>query len=95
MFGDDENETNGRFDTLRNRMDAEIKRQWPKSTVAKSEVTPPSATPPAVTLPRRKGFWQRVDRFLRHPTGSEIVGGLVVVVVVALFGVLLTVVFGG
>lgn len=31
VHGDDETETNGRFDTLRNRMDAEIRRQWPKS----------------------------------------------------------------
>src|ERR1035437_2568286 len=45
VHGDDETETNGRFDTLRNRMDAEIKRQWPKFTAAEPEKKSTAAEP--------------------------------------------------
>jgi hypothetical protein len=98
VFCDDENETNGRFATLLNRMDAEITRLWPKSPAAE-QVTPPATTvptvtPPAPIVPGRDGFWRRVDRVLRHPTVSEVVGGLVVVGVVVLFTVMWKVYFG-
>jgi tetrahydromethanopterin S-methyltransferase subunit B len=94
VFGDDENETNGRFDTLRNRLEAEIKRLWPKATAA-AHVTAasPVATPPA-TLPGRNGFWQRAGAVLRHPTGATIVGTLVAAGVLALIGVLWKLYFG-
>jgi len=94
VFGDDENETNGRFDTLRNRLEAEIKRLWPKATAAALVTAPsPVATPPA-TLPGRNGFWQRVGGVLRHPTGAHIVGTLVAAGVLALIGVLWKLYFG-
>lgn len=72
VHGDDEIETNGRFDTLRNRMDAEIKRQWPKSTAAKSEMTPssaglPAASPATATPTNAEGFKQWLDGASRHP----------------------------
>jgi hypothetical protein len=82
VHGDDETETNGRFDTLRNRMDAEIKRQWPKSTAPQPETSPPAVSPPAATAPSASGFKQWLDAVLRHP----IVAPLVVVGVLALIG---------
>jgi hypothetical protein len=108
VFGDDENETNGRFDTLRNRMEAEIKRLWPKATAAAHVTAPPVETPPEATqvsapspvatppatLPGRNRFWQRVDGVLRHPTGAQIVGTLVGAGVLALIGVLWKLYFG-
>lgn len=93
VFGDDENETNGRFDTLRNRMDAEIKRQWPKSTAAKQAIAsqaatlPPTTTPDA-TSPSASGFKHRLDRVVRHPLWVTIIGPLVVAGVLALIGLL-------
>ncbi len=88
VFGDDEIETNGRFDNLRNRMDAEIKRQFPPSTAAEPVTAPPAAAPPAATAPSAGGFKQWLDGGLRHPTGAQIVGALVVAGVLALIGVL-------
>jgi len=98
VFGDDEIETNGRFDNLRNRMDAEIKRQFPPSNAANEETPQPaatvsSATSPA-TLPNAGGFKQWVGGVLRHPTGAQIVGQFVVLGVIALIGVLWKV-YGG
>jgi hypothetical protein len=87
VFGDDENETNGRFDTLRNRMDAEIKRRWPKSTDAKQEIAPPPAATPTAPVPVRpsaRASNQRLDGVLRHP----IIAPLVVIGVIALIGFL-------
>ena len=91
VFGDDENETNGRFDTLRNRMDAEIKRQWPKSTAAKQAIASPAATLPPTTTPdatppSASGFKRRLDRVVRHPLWSAIIAALVVAGVLALIG---------
>jgi hypothetical protein len=93
VFGDDEVENNGRFDTLHNRMDAEIKRQFPPSTAPEQVTAPSAATPPAATAPSATarsagGFNQWVNGVLRHPTGSQIVGALVVAGVIALIGVL-------
>jgi hypothetical protein len=85
VFGDDENETNGRFDTLRNRMDAEIKRQWPKPTASKEGTAPPTAT-----RSRERGFKEWLDGVLRHPLWSAIIAGLVL----ALIGVLVKVLSG-
>jgi len=87
VLGDDEIENNGRFDTLRNRMDAEIKPQFPQSVAAKPEITPSTATPPAATTPAAASssggrFKQWVSGFLRHP----IIAPLVVVGVLALIG---------
>jgi hypothetical protein len=93
VFGDDENETNGRFDTLRNRMDAVIKREWPKPTAAKPE-TAPSGTPSAASAPTAspssagRGFKLRLDAVLRHPLWSAIIAGLVVIAVVAVWSAL-------
>ena len=84
VFGDDENETNGRFDTLRNRMDAEIKRQWPKSTAPQQETLPPAVSPPTATAPSADGFKQWLDGVFRHP----IIVGLVLLGVSALISVL-------
>lgn len=84
VHGDDETETNGRFDTLRNRMDAEIKRQWPKSTAPHQETLPPAVSPPAATAPSAGGFKQWLGGVLRHP----IIVGLVLLGVPALIGVL-------
>jgi HAD superfamily hydrolase (TIGR01509 family) len=50
VFGDDEQEYNGRFDTLRNRMDAEIKRQFPPSIPVKQGTQPSAAQPAAAQL---------------------------------------------
>ena len=105
VFGDDENETNGRFETLRNRMDAEIKRQWPKPTAAEQvtaplDVAPPAPTAPsaplspAATPPSARGLKEWLGRVLRHPTGAQIVGGLVVVGLAALIGALWNGYFG-
>jgi hypothetical protein len=80
VHGDDETETNGRFDTLRNRMDAEIKRQWPKSTARQQETLPPAVSPPGATTPSAGGFKQWLDGASRHP----IIAPLVVVGVLAL-----------
>jgi len=88
VHGDDENETNGRFDTLRNRMDAEIKRQFPPSTAAEPVTAPPAAASPSANAPSADGFKQWVNGVLRHPTGSQIVGALVVAGLIALIGVL-------
>jgi hypothetical protein len=93
VHGDDETETNGRFDTLRNRMDAEIKRQFPPSTAAEPVTAPPAAAPPSANAPSANapgagGFKQWVNGVLRHPTGSQIVGALVVAGLIALIGVL-------
>ena len=92
VFGDDENETNGRFDTLRNRMDAEIKRQWPESGAAKREIEPATKpeVPSSATPPRVSGFKQRAGETLRHP----IVAPLVVVGVITLIGALWKVYLG-
>jgi hypothetical protein len=85
VFGDDENETNGRFDTLRNRMDAEIQRRWPKeATAVRAGVAPASVTLPAATRRRTSGFKPWLDGFLRHP----IVAILVATGLLALIGVL-------
>ena len=84
VHGDDETETNGRFDTLRNRMDAEVKRQWPKSTAPQQETLPPAVSPPTATAPSAGGFKQWLDGVLRHP----IIVGLVLLGVPALIGVL-------
>ena len=84
VFGDDENETNGRFDTLRNRMDAQVKRQWPKSTAPQQETLPPAVSPPTATAPSAGGFKQWLDGVVRHP----IIVGLVLLGAPALFGVL-------
>jgi len=101
VFGDDENETNGRFDTLRNRMDAEIKREWPKPTAVEQVSASPattvpstSTTTPAPTEPKARGFKHWMGGVLRHPTGAQIVGGLVVVLVVASIGALWKMYFG-
>jgi len=88
VHGDNETETNGRFDTLRNRMDAEIKRQFPPSTAAEPVTVPPAAAPPSANAPGAGGFKQWVNGVLRHPTGSQIVGALVVAGLFALIGVL-------
>ena len=84
VHGDDETETNGRFDTLRNRMDAEVKRQWPKSTAPQQETLPPAVSPPTATAPSAGGFKQWLDGVVRHP----IIVGLVLLGAPALFGVL-------
>ena len=84
VHGDDETETNGRFDTLRNRMDAEIKRQWPKSTAPQQETLPPAVSPPTATAPSADGFKQWLDGVFRHP----IIVGLVLLGVSALISVL-------
>ena len=89
VFGDDEQENNGRFDNLRNRMDAEIKRQFPPSTAPQQETAPSAATPPAATVPganapNAAGFKQWLDAASRHP----IIVGLVLLGVPALIGVL-------
>jgi len=84
VHGEDETETNGRFDTLRNRMDAEIKRQWPKSTAPQQETLPPAVSPPTATASSAGGFKQWLDGVLRHP----IIVGLVLLGVPALIGVL-------
>ena len=84
VHGDDETETNGRFDTLRNRMDAEIKRQWPKSTAPQQETLPPAVSPPTATAPSADGFKQWRDGVFRHP----IIVGLVLLGVSALISVL-------
>jgi hypothetical protein len=84
VHGDDETETNGRFDTLRNRMDAEIKRQWPKSAAPQQETLPPAVSPPGATAPSAGGVKQWLDGVLRHP----IIVGLVLLGVPALIGVL-------
>lgn len=90
VFGDDEQENNGRFHSLRNRMDAEIKRQWPAPKAAEPVIAPPAvsrpgAAPPAATAPSAPassagGFKQWLDAASRHP----IIVGLVVVGVPAL-----------
>ena len=84
VHGDDETETNGRFDTLRNRMDAQVKRQWPKSTAPQQETLPPAVSPPTATAPSAGGFKQWLDGVVRHP----IIVGLVLLGAPALFGVL-------
>ena len=94
VHGDDESETNGRFDSLRNRMDAEIKRQFHPSNAAKqgtapSAVSPPAAIPPPATAPSAPapsagGVKQWLDAASRHP----IIVGLVLLGVPALIGVL-------
>jgi len=86
VFRDDEIENNGRFDSLRNRMDAEIKRQFPPSTAPQQVTAPvvaaPPATGPSATASSAMGFKQWVSGFLRHP----IIAPLVVVGVLALIG---------
>jgi len=89
VHGDDEQETNGRFDTLRNRMDAEIKRQFPPSTPVKQATAPPVAAPPAATgpsatAPSSRGFKQWLDGVSRHP----IIVGLVLLGASAMITVL-------
>jgi len=73
-------------------MDAEIKRQFPPSSADKQVTAPSAATPPApshsATAPSAGGFKQWLDGVLRHPTGSQIVGALVVAGLIALIGVL-------
>jgi len=91
VSGDDEQQNNGRFYSLQNRMDAEIKRQWPKPKAVEQVTAPPSppaATPPTANAPDTGGFKQWVNRVLRHPTGAQIVGALVVAGLIALIGVL-------
>jgi len=85
VHGDNEHETAGRFDTLRNRMDGEIKRQFPPSAAPQQETSQPVATvssPAPATAPSAMGFKQWVSGFLRHP----IIAPLVVVGVLALIG---------
>ena len=99
VFGDDEIENNGRFDTLRNRIDAEIKRQFPLPNAAMPEVTRsstplPVASPATATPASAEGVKQWLGGVLRHPTGSQIVGQFVVLGVIALGGVLWKV-YGG
>jgi len=97
VHGDDEHETAGRFDTLKNRMDAEIRRQFPPSSATPHEAAQLVATvssPAPVSPASAKGFKRRVSGFLRHPTGAQIVGALVVAGVLALIGVLSNVLGG-
>ncbi len=97
VHGDNEHETAGRFDTLKNRMDAEIKRQFPSSRVALEEAARPvlsvSSSAP-VSVASANWFKERVSGVVRHPTGSQIVGALVVAGVIALIGVLSNVLGG-
>ena len=98
MFGDDEQENNGRFDTLRNRMDAEIKRQFPPSNPVKQGTQPsaaqPAATVPTANAPSPGGFKPWVSGVLRHPTGAQIVGTLAAAGLLALIGVIWKVLIG-
>jgi hypothetical protein len=84
VFGDEDLETNGLFETLRNRMDAQIQRHWPPvaKQVAKSAPPKQETAPPSATAPRVGGFKKWLDGVLRHP----IVAPLVVVGVLALIG---------
>jgi len=88
VSGEEENETNGLFETLRNRMDAEIKRQWPKSKAAKQRVAPSAVSPPAATEPKARGVKQWWGRISMHPLWTTIigtvVGGLMLAGIVAL-----------
>jgi hypothetical protein len=95
VSGDDEQENNGRFDTLRNRMDAEIKRQWPKPKAEEQVTAPPAVSPPpatapsaplsrAATAPKDRGIKQWWDGVSRHPLWATIIGGVVVAGIIAL-----------
>src|ERR1035437_2274790 len=104
VFGVDENETNGRFDTLRNRMDAEIKRQWPKPTAAAQMPAPlavtlpatpaPSTTPGALSPRHAKGMKQWWGRVSMHPLWAAVISGLLVVCMVAVVAALWKAFFG-
>ena len=76
VFGDNENETAGRFDTLRNRMDAEVKRQWPKPKTANAQVANPTIAPPpasmsnasaSVSVSNASSMKHKLDVVSRHP----------------------------
>jgi hypothetical protein len=77
VTGDQETEINGLFSTLRNRLSAEIKRQFPKSKIAKQKESQTTAIAPdfiPTILSNSKKTW---TRRLRHP----IIAGLIVVLV--------------
>ena len=44
VFGNDESDINGLFESLSTRLDKEIKRGWPKSNAETQEVPPPAVT---------------------------------------------------
>jgi hypothetical protein len=46
VFGNDESEIDGLFESLCTRLDEEIKREWPKSNAETQEVAPPAVTGP-------------------------------------------------
>lgn len=86
--GYDEHETNGWFETLRNRISADIVREFPKSGAVQMKNL-------SQTVNQSRSIQNPSNRFIRtwrsvaqHPTGSTIVGGLVVAAVLALFHLL-------
>lgn len=90
LSGKDENQVNGLFESIRNRMGAEIQRQFPIGEATLQTLLQPIASGPRPieTQPTVSGSKPAWRRFWQHPTVSQVVAILVGTGLLALIGIL-------